>query len=636
MIDLTRLARAPEHPALPVERLRRECAPDSFRFETTEELEASQDIIGQERALRAIKLGLEMDSPGYNIFLAGFVGTGRNTTIRQVLQRLDRNRRAPDDLCYVYNFAKPEEPAALFLPPGHGRRLCHGMEGLVRKLRRQIPSLLEQEAYGKERDRIIEKFRKRQRAAVAEFDQQVQKAGFALVQVQMGPVPTPQVVPVVDGEPKTLGDLEEAADAGDYDKGKLKALTEKLAELTQQLGVVIRNAAKIDSELQAELSSHEQQAVRPLVAARFDLLREEYADLPEVLVYLGHAEKHSLDNIRRFLDDGGDENGEADAAGDDAPVDLEYRVNVLVDNHDTQGPPVIVENAPTASRLFGIIERKWASEGERPVDHTKIQAGCLHAANGGYLVLNASDLFGEPYFVWHALKRTLRTGRLELLSDPGSFLGPPALKPQPVSISIKVVLIGDAHLYAALYAYDDDFKKIFKVRADFDTEMPHVEDNVLQYGAFVQRLVSEEGILPYHRSGLARVVEYGGRLAGRQDKLSTRFHQIADLMREAAYFAKKAGSGIVLAEHVDKALEEKDYRNNLPQEKMQEMIEEGSIFIDVTGSKIGELNGLAVYDSGEYGFGLPSKITSTVSLGNAGVINIEREADLSGRIHDKG
>jgi ATP-dependent Lon protease len=635
MTNPSRLTRAPEHPALSPDSLRRTCPAESFEFESTAELEASRDIIGQERALRAIALGLEMDSPGYNIFLAGFVGTGRNTTIRQVLKRLDRSRSAPDDLCYVFNFAKPEEPVALFLPPGHGRRLRDGMENLVRTLRREVPHVLERDAYREGREKIIARFRKRQRSVIEKFDARVQKAGFALVQVQLGPVPTPQVVPVVDGEPKGLSDLEEAVEAGKYEAKQLKAVTAKLGELTSELGEVLRTAAKIDGEMHGELTGHEQQAVRPVVAARFDLLREEHADLPEVLVFLGHAEKHALEKVRRFLDDGGDEEDEA-PGGDDAPIDLEYRVNVLVDHHDTQGPPVIVENAPTASRLFGNIERKWAGEGEGPVDHTKIQAGSLHAANGGYLVLNATDLFGESPVVWHALKRTLRTGRLELLADPSSFLGPPALKPQPVCISVKVVLIGDAHLYSLLYAYDEDFKKIFKVRADFDTEMAHGEDNVRQYGAFVQRLVGEEGILPYHRTGLARVVEYGGRLAGRQDKLSTRFHQIADLLREASYFARKAGGDLVRAEHVDQALEEKDYRNNLPQEKMQEMIEDGTIFIDVTGAKTGELNGLAVYDSGEYGFGLPSKITATVSLGNAGVINIEREAELSGRIHDKG
>jgi ATP-dependent Lon protease len=631
-----KLAKAAPSPAIPAEKLRWRCDAESFDFETTDELEPSREIIGQDRALRAISLGLDMDSPGYNIFLSGFVGTGRNTTIRQVLQTLDRGKSTPDDLCYVYGFAKPEEPVALFLPAGRGRRLVEGMEGLVRALRRDVPSVMESDPYRKGREQIIERFRARQRSMIAAFDERVQGEGFALVQVQLGPVPTPQVVPVADGEPKLLGDLEEAVQKGEMKEEELAGVREKLGTLTSELEGVMREAMKIDGELHAELARHEQETVRPIVATRFDALREPFSDLPEVLVYLGHAEKHVLEHLQRLRPQSDEDEEEGDGS-DGTEIDLEYSVNLVVDNHDASGAPVVLENAPTAARLFGIMERKWARDGgEEAVDHMKIRAGSLHAANGGYLVLNATDLFGEPPYVWHALKRTLRTGRLEILTQTISVLGPPALKPAPVSIAVKVVLIGDAHLYSLLYAYDEDFKKIFKVRADFDTEMGNARGNVLQYGAFAQRLVEEEGVLPFDRTGLARIVEYGSRLAGRQDKLSTRFHMIADLIREAGYFAKKAGAKAVAQNHVEQALAEKDYRNNLPQEKMQELIEEGTIFIDVDGVQVGEVNGLAVYDSGEYGFGLPSKITATVSLGNAGVINIEREAELSGRIHDKG
>jgi ATP-dependent Lon protease len=614
--------------------LRWTCDPASFDFDSTAELEASRRIIGQDRALRAIALGLEMDSPGYNLFVSGFVGTGRNTTIRQVLQAADAGKGVPDDLCYVYGFGKPEEPVALFLPRGKGRRLVEAMRKLLRTLRREIPQVLEGEPYRKHREQIIARFRSSQREIIARFDKRVQKDGFALVQVQLGPVPTPQVVPVADGEPKLLPDLEEAAAKGEFDKKRLEKVRQKLGVLTSELEHVVRETVKIDGEMNAELSEHEKQAVRPIVAACFDSVRQEFSMRPPTLVYLGRAEKFVLDHLSRFArqKESVEENGDRD----EAEVDLEFRVNLVVDNHDTTAAPVIVENSPTASRLFGIIERTWAKDGEEAVDHTRIRAGSVHAANGGYLVLNAGDLFGEPGFVWHTLKRTLRTGRLELPSETMSVLGPPALKPEPVSVSVKVVLIGDAHLYSLLYAYDDEFKKIFKIRADFDTEIANGKENVLQYGAFVQRLAEEEGTLPFDRTGLAAMAEHGARLAGRQDKLSTRFHQIADLVREASHFARKEGAASVRRQDVDRALQEKDYRNNLPQEKMQEMIQEGTVFIDVAGKKVGEVNGLAVYDSGEFGFGLPSKITATVSLGNAGVINIEREAELSGRIHDKG
>jgi ATP-dependent Lon protease len=286
--------------------------------------------------------------------------------------------------------------------------------------------------------------------------------------------------------------------------------------------------------------------------------------------------------------------------------------------------------------LFGIVERSWSKDGEDLVDHMDIRSGALHQANGGYLILNGTDLFSEPGNVWNTLKRTLRTGYLEIPPVTTSVLGPPAMKPERMPNSVKVVLIGDSNLYTALYHYDEDFKKIFKVRADFDTEMVNVDENLQLYGAFIQRLVEEEKIHPFDRSGMTEIVEYGSRLAGRQDRLSTRFNMIADLAREASYFATKEGHTTVGDRHVSQAIEERDYRNNLTQEKMLEMIEDGTIFIDVVGSKVGEVNGLAVYESGEHAFGLPSKITATVSMGNAGIINIEREAELSGRTHDKG
>ncbi|NNE43540.1 MAG: AAA family ATPase, partial [Gemmatimonadetes bacterium] len=539
------LTPAPEMSPLAPEKLRWKCDEGSLDFATTAELEANEEIIGQDRALRAISLGLEMTSPGYNIFLAGFVGSGRNTTIRQVLQRLDGGASTPDDLCYVYGFGKPGNPVALYVPPGKGRRLEEGMAKMVRALRREVPQVLEGEPYEQRRDQILEQYRGRQRSIIAKFDERVQAAGFALVQVQLGPVPTPQVVPLVDGEPKFLNDLEDAADAGEFDGTRLPAIREKLAELTSELEGVVRETMKIDTEMTARLDEHEQQAVRPIVAGCFDTIREEFEDLAEVLVYLGRAEQHVLEHLERFSDPGQAAGANGDGAEPPATarrradeIDLEYQVNIVVDNHDAKGAPVIVENAPSASRLFGIIERKWVPQGEEPVDHMKIRAGSLHSANGGYLVLNANDLFGEPPYVWHSLKRTLRTGRLELLPDT-SLLGPPALKPEPVCISVKVVLIGDAHMYATLYAYDDDFKKIFKVRADFDTEMPNTPENLLQYGSFIQRLVEQEKILPFDRSGVARIAEHGCRLSGRQDRLSTRFYQIADLVREASYFASK-------------------------------------------------------------------------------------------------
>ena len=573
-----------------------------------------------------------MEAPGYNVFLTGFVGTGRNTTIRSVLERLDRTAAPPPDLCYVHNFADPDRPQALFVPAGKGRVLVEKMREVVRHVRRDLPRVFQDEPYRKGHERIEERYRKKQREIIGAFEKKVAAEGFALVQVQVGAANTPQIVPLVDGEPRFLPDLEEAVEEGKFDAKRLDEIRRKHQDYIEELQEVVREAVQIETELRSRISAHDVTSARPIVSRSVTVVRDPMKEQREVIEWLDRVEEHAQSHLLEFTR----ESGEADGDGGADPMAI-YAVNLIVDNAETKGAPVIVENTPSLAQLFGMIERTWSKGGERAIDHTKIKAGSLHRANGGYLVLNGSDLFSEPLLVWNTMKRTLRTGRLEIPAFDTPFaLGPPALKPEPVTVSVKVLLIGDVELYGALHAYDDDFAKIFKVRADFDTEMENVSESRQLYGAFIQRLVEEEKILPFDRTGVATILEHGTRLAGRRNKLSTRFNMVADLVRESCHFARKAGAASVDAEHVRLALERKDYRNNLTSERMQELIAEGTVFIDVAGAKVGEVNGLAVYEAGEHVFGLPSKITASVSLGNAGIINIEREADLSGRTHDKG
>ncbi len=624
------LAKAPDHSKLPPDELRWTCDASALPFTTTAELAPHRGIIGQSRALEAITLGLEMDAPGYNVFLTGFVGTGRNTTIRSVLERLDRSAKPPPDLCYVHNFVHPDRPRALFLPAGRGRMLVAQMREMVRYLERDLPRLFQDEPYRKRRERIEERFRFQQRERILALEKKVEAEGFALVQVQVGAMSTPQVVPVVDGEPRFIADLEEAVQEDKFDAKRLEEIRNRQRQYVAELQEVVREAMKIESDLRARLSEHDVESARPLVNTCLALVREQLKDVADVQEWLAQAEAHALSHLKDFVHD------ESEPSDGTTPLNA-YVVNLLVDNADTKGAPVIVENMPTLQQLFGMIERSWSRNGESPVDHTRLKAGSLHRANGGYLVLNGSDLFSEPVFVWHAVKRTLRTGYLEFPSSESLWiLGPPALKPEGVGIRVKVLLVGDVDLYSLLHAYDDDFAKIFKVRADFDTEMANAGPNHLLYGAFVQRLVEEEKALPFDRTGVARIIEHGARLAGRRTKLSTRFNMIADLIREGSYLAKKEGTAAVSGDQVVRALELRDYRNGLTAERLQELIAEGTVFIEVEGWQTGQLNGLAVFESGEHVFGLPSKITASVALGNAGIINIEREAELSGRTHDKG
>ncbi len=632
--------------ALPPESLAWTCDPGTLDFRTTAEIPPVQDIIGQERAVRAVTLGLEMKSPGYNIFLSGFVGSGRATTVQLLLKRLDPRPNPPNDIVYVFNFADLDAPRALELPAGGGRIFARLLANVSRQLHRDLPKAIDTDAYRARRERIGEKARTRQREIIKAFEKKSAAEGFALIQVQVGAMTNPEVVPLLDGAPKGLSDVEELVQSGKLPAAEFERLAEKSRRLSSELQKIVRQVLRIESELAAQLGEFDALTARPLVETLFAPVRERFEDEAPLQEFLDRVETHVLTNLDRFLKsrETAGAGGEGDAAPDGngarprlQDVDLEFRVNVLVDNQATRGAPVVIENTPTLARLFGMVERSWSQNGEGPPDHMNIKAGSLHRANGGYLVLNANDVFAEPPIVWNTLKRTLRTGQLEVPGvDAGGGLGQPALKPEPVLVAVKAVLIGDLGTFAALHEHDDEFQKIFKVRADFDVEMENSPENVKLYAAFVERLRRDEKTQSFDRTGLARLAEAGARLAGRRDKLSTRFHVVADYVREASHWAAKEGATIVAARHVDRALEERDFRGRLGHEKLQEMIRDGQIFIDLTGSRVGQVNALSVYDIGEQVFGIPVKITATVGMGTAGIINVERESELSGRTHDKG
>jgi ATP-dependent Lon protease len=638
---MTNAPRDDRETRLPAEKLAWRCDPASLDFETTAEIPPVEDIIGQARALRAIQLGLDIDSPGYNIYVAGFVGTGRATTIQHLLKRLDPRAAPPDDLTYVYNFSNPDAPKALFLPAGGGRVLGAHMKKILQFLRRDVPAILDSEASIARRAQLGERARAKQREIMKTFEKRCAADGFGLIQIHSGPMTSPDVAPLVGGEPKSLAEVEEMADAGTLDPAEFARIQEKAQILGVELQKVVRSVLKVEEELLQQVREHDAQAVRPLLTSLVDEVRERFEDRPEVLEHLDRVEEHVLASVRRFASIPGDVDANGAPQDDEARAadlaDLELQVNVAVDNQNTRGAPVIVENMPTLARLFGMVERTWSKNGERPSDHMRIKAGSLHRANEGYLVLNASDVLAEPTPLWTTLKRTLRTGLLEIPGgETTTGLGPTGIAPEPVLIGVKAVMIGDLHTYSLLYEHDEDFQKIFKIRADFDVEMDNTLENIRMYGAFVERLARDEGLLSFDRAALARLAERGARLAGRQDKLSTRFTQIADYVREASYFARKDGKKFVEGPHVERAFEERDVRGRLSLDHLQQMIREGSIFIDVEGARVGQVNGLSVYDIGEHVFGVPVKITATVGMGTAGIINIEREAELSGRTHDKG
>lgn len=622
---------------VPVEKLRWRCDPNSLPFETTDSVPPCKDIIGQERAIEALRVGLEIHSIGYNVFVTGLAGTGRFTTIKTLLERLEVKGRIPKDICYVNNFKNPDMPRMIDLPAGQGNAFKKEMETLIETLKKKIPLVFENETYLNKKKELVESFRSRQAEMFRDFEKKVNREGFALVQIQMGPYSRPGIFPLIEGNPVNIEQLEALAEEDKFPKEELERIKAKQTELINDLENLFKETRKSEKEIKDQLTALDNEVISPVIRDSISDIKEKF-NYEKVHRYLDEVQEDILRNLHRFREK--EETPTPPIPGLILPTQTdqftEYQVNVLVDNSETKGAPIIVETTPNYRNLFGTIERVVDRTGVWRTDFTHIKAGSFLRANGGYLIFNALDALLEPW-VWPALKRTLKNQVVEIQTyDPFYFFSTTALKPEPIECNTKVIMIGDPRLYYLLYNLDDDFKKIFKVKADFDSVTNKNDETIYQYATFIRKICDEEKLKPFDRTGVAAVVEYGVEIAGRQKKLSTRFHLIADILREANFWAIKDGSPVVTEKHVDLAIEKKVYRLNLIEEKIQEMIEEGTIMIDTEGMVVGQVNGLSVYDLGDYTFGKPSRITAKTSLGKAGIINIEREAELSGPIHNKG
>jgi ATP-dependent Lon protease len=496
--------------------------------------------------------------------------------------------------------------------------------------------MFENETYLNKKKEVVEKFRNKQAEMFREFEKKVNKEGFALVQIQMGPYSRPGIFPLIEGNPVNMEQLESMVEENKFSKEELEKLKEKQTQLVNELEDIFKETRKSEKEIKEELTSLDNEVISPAVKDSISDIQEKF-DNEKVHQYLDEVQEDILTNLGRFREK---EETPPPIPGLVLPQTVdsfsEYQVNVLVDNSETKGAPIIVETTPNYRNLFGTIERVVERSGIWKTDFLHIKAGSFLRANGGYLIFNALDALTEPW-VWPALKRTLKNQVIEIQTyDPFYFFSTSALKPEPIECNTKVILIGDAQIYYLLYSLDDDFKKIFKIKADFDSVMNKDNDKIQQYASFISKICDEDKLRPFDKTGIAAVVEHGVRITGRQKKLSTRFHLIADLLREANYWAEKDGSDVITEKQVDQAIDRRNYRVNLIEEKIQEMIDDGTILIDSDGMVVGQVNGLSVYNLGDYMFGKPSRITAKTSLGKAGIINIEREAEMSGPIHNKG
>ncbi|NIS60763.1 MAG: AAA family ATPase [Proteobacteria bacterium] len=630
------MAREMKFEEVPLEKLRWRCDPEKLQFQSTEDLPVTEEIIGQERALEAIRLGLDINGFGYNIFVVGLVGTGRKTAIKGLLEEIDTAGKIPNDICYVNNFKNPDMPKMISLPAGKGCEFREDMDNLIETLKKKIPLIFEDERYLNKKKEILEKFRDQQAAYFKEFEKKVTQEKFSLVQVQMGPYSRPGIFPVLDGNPMSFDQLESLVQEGKLSEGEVERLRGKQRELASELEDIFKETRKTEKEIRQSLQDLDKEVISPVVRDSLVDLREKYNN-EKINSYLEEVQESIMENLSRFMEK---EDQPQVIPGLTIPVPAdqftEYRVNVLVDNSDTKGAPVIVETTPNYRNLFGTMERIVDRSGIWKTDFNRIKAGSFLRANGGYLIIDALDALVEPG-VWQTMKRTLKNGVVEMQTyDPFYLFATSALKPEPIQIDVKVIMVGDAMMYHLLYNFDEDFKKIFKVKADFDTVMDKNEEAISQYASLIHKICKEENLKAFDRSGVAAVVEYGVRLAGRQKKMTTRFHLLADVLREASYWAVKEGSQYVQDAHVERAIQKRVHRVNLVEDKIQEMIEDGMIMIDSDGAVVGQVNGLSVYNLGDYAFGKPSRITAKVAMGKAGIINIERESELSGPTHNKG
>lgn len=612
---------------LPVERLYHRCDPASIPIPSSQSSSRLKAIIGQDRAVKAMKFGLGIQSKGFNLYVSGLPGTGRTTAIKQFLEEIAAAQPTPPDWCYVNNFSDPSRPNAILLPSGRAGEFQKDMERLVREAVREIRSAFESEQYAALKEETLRGFQQQKQTLLENINQFARQEGFVIQPTPVGLL----TIPVLDGKP-----LEEAEFLRLPDEQK-EAIVARQKKVQEALESALRQARNIDRAAAEALQQLDQRVATFAMQRLIDELKEKYRQVAEVNDFIDQVQKDMLENLAQLRGEGeGEESQSAEPNKRSRQTPLrKYSVNVLVDNSGLSGAPVVLEMNPTLPNLFGKIEQE-AQFGTLVTDFTLIRQGALHRANGGYLVLPFQQLLANP-FAWDSLKRALENQEI-VIEEIGERIGfaTRSLRPEPIPLNVKVILIGTPYLFSLAQALDDQFPELFKVKADFDTVMERSEQRIEDYLAFVGTLCENEGLLHLDREALARFVEVGSRLAEDQRKLSVRFRELSDILREANYYAQQEGASEIQVAHLEKALAEQRLRSNLIQERIYELIQRGTLKIDVSGQRVGQVNGLSVISLGDYSFGQPNRITVSVGLGREGLIDIEREAKLGGPIHTKG
>jgi lon-related putative ATP-dependent protease len=614
---------------VPVDLLYARIDPETLGFDTTESLcPPEEGVVAQDRAIEAIKFGMGMKDVDYNIFVAGQPKTGLTYIARTFLEKTAKAEPTPPDCCYVYNFKEPDSPNYLSLTAGRGKELQKSMEQFVQTLQAKIPEVFDSEDYSAKEAEVHQAFERQRRDIIDALSQRAKEQGFILQFSQVGMV----IVPAAeDGQPMSQEELSQLPEE------KKQELREKSDNLQKEMNDAIKDIRKAEAAFREKHSKLDAEIAMYVVGHLMETLEEQFKDEEEVLEYFQEVQADILENIDDFK-----KKPEPQAPAAPMPMPpkevtfRKYDVNVLIDNSETEGAPVIIESNPSYPNLFGSIERQ-AYFGALFTDFTMIKPGALHKANGGYLVLKALDLL-KYWISWEALKRAIKDRQIKI-EDLGELYGifsTRTLKPTPVPLNVKLVLTGDPYLYQLLYIYDDRFPKMFKVKAHLDTEVDNTEDNLKQGACVMSKFCVDQGLRHVTNDGVARVLEYSMEVTGDREKLTLKLADVSDLLKEANYYAAEDKLDFINSEHVQRAIEKKRYRASLYEEKVQELVKKDIFWVETEGDKVGQVNGLSILMTGDHEFGKPNRITATVSLGKGGVVDIDREAKLSGNIHTKG
>lgn len=603
------------------------CDPSIFKFKTTEELDNIETGIGQERGIKALEFGLNVDINGYNLYLEGPAGVGKTMYTKHYLDKISKKQKTPCDWCYIYNFENPNEPIALPLHAGQGKEFKEQMDAFIKDIKNDLKNTFNNEDFEKEKALIAQTYEEKREALMVKLNKKSEKYGFQVKSAQNGIY----MMPIINGKAIEQEEFEKLDD-------ETKQNFEDNSSIVQeQILQVISEIKNIEQESQKKLSEWQSNVALLTINAHINYIRSKFKRNKKISTFLENIKKDILKNIDYFLAEPQNETQQMPGPRPEPPKPWEnYRVNLFIDNSAQEGAPVIMDSNYSYHNIFGKLEYE-NYYGSLKTDYTMLKPGLLHKANGGYIIFQAHDLI-ENAVCYEGLKKALRQKQLliENTADPRSPMVMVSLKPEPIPLNLKVIIVGDEQIYQTLLAVDYDFRKLFKIKVEFEDSSDNTEENMNKLARFIHGFCEQEQLPHLDPSAVAKIMEYSSRLADNQDKLSTRFNDLAQIIGEAATWAKMKKSKIVTAEFVNMALSERANRIKKYDSMYTEMIKENTLLIDTTGAKVGQINGLTIMNIGDYMFGKPVKITATTYTGKNGVINIEREVDLSGSTHSKG